>query len=443
MARNVLGIRAETKNRWERRAPLAPGHVAQLVREHGVRVLIEPSALRVFPQEEYLGAGAELAGDLSDCRVILGVKEIPPEALLAGRTYLYFAHVIKGQPENMPALRRHLELACTLVDYERVTDRQGRRLIFFSRHAGYAGAVDGLWALGRRLMAEGIRTPLAEVRRAFSYSNLDEALRHLTEVGDRIRRIGLPAGLGPVVLGVMGSGSVAQGVWEVISRLPLERVEPEELADLAGETDRPPNLIYAVTFRRPDRLVRAGGGFDALELDAHPDRYRSIMDRWLPHLTLLFNAVYWEPGQPRLVSREQLRTLFKGGQPRLRVIADITCDIDGSVEATVRATDPGNPVFVYDPFTGDSIDGLEGRGVVVLAVDNLPCELPAEATRHFGDQLLRFLPSVARCDWNRPLEELELPDELRRAVIVHRGELAPDYRYLETSLGRFANGGGP
>ncbi|HHQ48911.1 MAG TPA: hypothetical protein ENK19_08535, partial [Acidobacteria bacterium] len=366
-AGNVLGIRRETKNRWERRAPLAPGHVAQLVREHGVRILVEPSPLRVFPDQDYVAAGAELAEDLSPCRVILGVKEIPPAALLPRRTYLYFAHVIKGQPENMPALARHLELGSTLVDYERVTDRQGRRLIFFSRHAGYAGAIDALWALGQRLMAEGLRTPLAEVRRALAYSNLDEALRHLTEVGDRIRRIGLPAGVGPLVLGVMGRGSVAQGVWEVISRLPLERVEPEELAQLAAEADRPPNLVYGVTFDRAHRLERAGGGFDAAELADHPERYRSIMDRWLPSLTVLFNAVYWEPGQPVLVSREQLAALLGRGRTRLRVIADITCDIGGSVEATVRATDPGDPVYVYDPFTGDTAAGVEGRGVVVLA----------------------------------------------------------------------------
>ncbi len=443
MVRNVLGIRAETKNRWERRAPLAPGHVSQLVAAHGVRVLIEPSPLRVFPLEEYVAAGAEPARDLSECSVILGVKEIPVGALLAGRTYLYFAHVIKGQPENMPALARHLELGNTLVDYERVTDAQGRRLIFFSRHAGYAGAIDGLWALGQRLAGEGIHTPLSDVRRAFAYSNLDEALRHLTEIGNRIRRFGLPEGLAPLVLGVMGGGSVAQGVWEVISRLPLERVEPEELEELSADGDRPRNLVYAVTFRRPHRLARADGGFDPGELEAHPERYRSIMDRWLPHLTLLFNAVYWEPGQPRLVTREHLRALVAGGQPRLRVIADITCDVNGSIEATVRATDPGNPVFTYDPLTGEAPDGVEGRGVVILAVDNLPCELPAEATRHFGDQLVRFLPAVARCDWTAPLEGLDLPGEILRAVIVHRGELTPAYLHLEEPLARFGKAGGP
>jgi len=442
MARNVLGIRAETKNRWERRAPLAPGHVDQLVRQHGVRVLVEPSPLRVFPLEEYLAAGAEAAAELSGCRVILGVKEVPRAAILPGRTWLYFAHVIKGQPENMPALARHLELGSTLVDYERVTDPQGRRLIFFSRHAGYAGAIDGLWALGQRLAREGLHTPLSDLRRAFAYSNLDEALRHLTEIGNRIRRYGLAAGAGPLVLGVMGAGSVAQGIWEVVSRLPLERVEPEELDGLAADTDRPPNLVYATTFRRHHRVARPDGGFEHRELEDHPERYASIMDRWLPHLDLLFNAVYWEPGQPRLVTRDHLRALLSTDHPRLRVIADITCDIDGSIEATVRATDPGNPVYVYDPFTGETTDGVEGRGVVVLAVDNLPCELPAEATRHFGDQLLRFLPAVARCDWAAPLDRLELPDEIRRAVIVHRGTLTPEYRDLEEPLASFGKAGG-
>ncbi len=443
MQGNVLGIRAETKNRWERRAPLGPDHVRQLVKRHGVRLLVEPSPLRVFPDEDYAAAGAELAAGLQPCRVILGVKEIPPALLLPGKTYLYFAHVIKGQPENMPALKRHLELGNTLVDYERITDPQGRRLIFFSRHAGYAGAIDTLWALGKRLEAEGLHTPLADVRRAFAYSNLDEALRHLTEIGDRIRRVGLPGDVGPLVIGIMGSGNVAQGVWEVISRLPLERVEPEELEALAGEGDRPPNLVYAWMFGHPHWLTSRDGGFDARELEEHPERYHSVMDRWLPYLTVLVNAVYWEPGQPRLVTRDQLRNLWEHAAPRLRVIGDITCDIGGSIETTVRATDPGNPVYVYDPFTGSATDGVEGRGVVVLAVDNLPCELPAEATRHFGDQLLRFVPSVARCDWDQPLARLEVPEEIRRAVIVHRGAPAPAYGYLEDALERHAAGRNP
>jgi len=441
VARNVLGIRAETKNRWERRAPLAPEHVAQLVREHGVRLVVEPSPLRAFREADYLAAGAEIAGDLARCDVILGVKEVPPDRLLPGKVYLYFAHVIKGQPANMPALARHLELGTTLVDYERITDAQGRRLIFFSRHAGYAGAIETLWTLGQRLAREGYRTPLEEARRALHYSSLDEALRHLTGIGDEIRRLGLPPDVGPLVLGITGAGNVAQGVWEVISRLPLERVEPEELAGLAADGDRPPNLVYVTTFRRHHRFQRRDGGrFDAGELAEHPQRYESAMGRYLPHLTALLHCAYWEPGQPRLVTREQLAAALAAAPRRLRVIADISCDVDGAVEATVRATDPGEPVYVYDPATGATAPGLEGRGVVVMAVDNLPCELPVEATRHFGDQLLRFLPAVARCDWAAPLPSLELPEEVRRAVVCHRGELARAYRYLEEPLARHGRG---
>jgi alpha-aminoadipic semialdehyde synthase len=155
----------------------------------------------------------------------------------------------------------------------------------------------------------------------------------------------------------------------------------------------------------------------------------------LAHLTALVNSIYWEPGQPRVASRSDLLTLYGDGtRPRLRVIGDISCDLAGSIEGTVKLTTPGDPVYVYDVFTGATIDGVAGKGPVILAVDNLPCELPVDASQHFGDALLRFLPSLARCDWAAPFDALSLPDELRRAVIVHRGRLTPSYAHIARHL---------
>jgi Alanine dehydrogenase/PNT, N-terminal domain/Alanine dehydrogenase/PNT, C-terminal domain len=431
-----IGIRAEDKNRWERRAPLTPEHVRELIHAQGLAVRVEPSAKRAFPDRDYVDAGAVLDPALAGCRVVLGVKEIPPEKLEPGRAYAIFSHVVKGQPAGMPLLRRLLELGSTLLDYERIFDPKGRRVIFFGRHAGYAGMIDALWALGQRLVTEGALTPLEHVRLAHHYSGLDEALAHVARLGEDVRHLGLPPPRRPIVCGFTGSGHVTRGALEVFERLPVVDVDPEELLALPEDRDRPKNAFYRCVFERHHRYRRRDGGpFDAGELAARPEIYESGLGPFLPHLTMLVNGAYWEPPQPPLVTRRMLAELFAGErQPKLRVIADISCDVRGAIEATVRASDPGYPVYVYDPATGAAADGVEGRGVVVLAVDNLPAELPVEASHHFGDSLVRFVGALARADWDRPFAELDLPPELQSATIAHRGRLAPAYAYLENHL---------
>jgi alpha-aminoadipic semialdehyde synthase len=147
------------------------------------------------------------------------------------------------------------------------------------------------------------------------------------------------------------------------------------------------------------------------------------------------NGIYWEPGQPRVVGLDDLRALFlQDPQPRLRVIGDISCDLHGSIEANVKVTTPGDPVYVYDVVSCEAVEGVAGRGPVILAVDNLPCELPVDASQHFGDALLRFVPALARCDWSRPFASLDLQDEISRAIVVHRGRLTPRFAALAGHL---------
>jgi alpha-aminoadipic semialdehyde synthase len=409
----VIGIRREDKNRWERRVPLTPEHVAELTR-HGVGVRVERSSIRAFRDESFARAGAELVDDLPGGSVIVGVKEVPVERLHPETPYLFFAHVVKGQRANMPLLARMLELRCTLVDFERIVDDRGRRLVFFGRHAGLAGMLDTLATLGRRLVWEGLDSPFAALEPAHAYADLETAHAALARAADAICGGGLPDALHPAVFGFTGSGNVAKGAQEVFEHLPYEEVLPEDLAALLTNDDLPRNLVYKVVFTREDRIA---------------------MGPHLPHLIALVNGVYWEPGHPRVVSVEDARALYAdGAAPRLRVIGDISCDLAGSIELTVRIMTPGEPVYVYDPETGATTPGVAGRGPVILAVDNLPCELPVDASQHFGDALLRFLPSLARCDWSRPLEALELPDEIRRAIIAHRGRLAPPFVHLSRHL---------
>ena len=180
--------------------------------------------------------------------------------------------------------------------------------------------------------------------------------------------------------------------------------------------------------------VDASAPFHLQEYYEHPQRYRSIFFRHVPYLTVLVNGIYWDARYPRLLTREQLRELYAGKPPRLRVIGDISCDLDGSVQCTQRTTEPSDPVYVYDPLTGQMHSGVAGRGPVVLAVDFLPCELPVDASTYFSRVLSPFVAAMGKADFSAPLERSGLPDEVARAAIVWQGKLTPAYRYLERHL---------
>ncbi|MGQ9490030.1 MAG: bifunctional lysine ketoglutarate reductase /saccharopine dehydrogenase family protein [Anaerolineae bacterium] len=430
-----IGVRREDKSHWERRVPITPIAVRTLA-EQGIQVFVQPSLTRAYRDEEFAAAGALVQEDISACPVVFGVKEIPPAFFRPGGAYVFFAHVIKGQPHNMPMLRRMLELGCTLIDYEKVTDEHGRRLIFFGRHAGLAGTIETLWALGKRLAWRGIETPFARLHHAREYHDLAEAQAAVAEVGEAIRADGLPASIAPLTVGVTGYGNVARGAWEILNLLPVQVVEPGDLAAITVRSDAARDLIYGVTFREEHMVTPRDGlqPFDCQRYYDCPDNFRPIFERFLPHLTVMINGIYWDARYPRLVTKEGLRRLAETGPLRLQVIGDISCDIEGSVEITVKTTDPGQPVFVYDPLTGNVQDGYEGEGVVVMAVDILPSELPRDASESFSTALLAYIPAIAAADYNVPFEELALPPEIKRAVIAHRGQLTPPYQYLQRYL---------
>jgi alpha-aminoadipic semialdehyde synthase len=344
--------------------------------------------------------------------------------------------VVKGQPYNMPMLRKILDLGCTLIDYEKIADDQGRRLIFFGRHAGLAGMVETLWALGRRLDWEGVSNPFSELRHTYEYKDLAECKEAISLVGEQLKAEGLPKSVGPIVCAITGYGNVARGVWEILDLLPVEEVEPQDLATLAEGSDDDGHAIYKVVFKEEHTVhpVSPADRFELQDYYQHPEKYRGRFESYVPHLTMVVNCVYWEEKYPRLITNEYLKSLYDGGQPRLRVIGDISCDIEGAVECTVRATEADNPVFVYDPYTGETTDGYAGEGPVVMAVDILPSELPRDASVDFSRVLCPFIPAIAQTDYSVPFEQLALPPEIKRAVIAHRGELTPSYRYIEQFL---------
>lgn len=428
----TIGIRREDKDRWEARVPLVPADVATLVAAEAASFTLQPSSLRVFGDDEYRRAGARIDEDLSSCDVILAVKEIPAELFAADTTYAFFSHTIKGQPANMPMLRRLMTLSCQLLDYERITDDHGRRLIFFGRFAGFAGALDSLWALGRRLAWEGLTpNPFAALRQTYEYGTLPTALAAVREVGARIAADGLPPELCPFVIGISGYGNVSRGAQEVVDALRAVSVAPGDLERLfAGPTDR--HTVSKVVFAEQDTVVgREGGPFSLDEYVRQPELYEGVFERWLPRLAVLINCVFWDTPYPRLVTKAAAQRLFgAAAPPLLRVIGDVSCDIGGSIEMTVKETHIDNPVYVYDPATDDVTDGVAGYGPVILAVANLPCELSREASEAFSAALTPFVPALAGNDFSLPYARLELPEELRRALILHHGELTPDYEYL-------------
>ncbi len=434
-----IGVRREDRSKWERRVPVTPAIARHLREQHGIEVFVQPSPVRVFDQAEYETHGAVVQEDLSDCPIVFAVKEIPPSFFRPGGAYMFFSHVIKGQSYNMPMLRRLMELGCTLIDYEKVIDDQGKRLIFFGRHAGLAGMIETLHALGKRLRWEGVANPFELIKHAHEYHDLAEAKAAVAMAGEMIRSEGLPAQAAPLTVGVTGYGNVARGAWEILSQLPLEIIEPEQLSDVVDGPGASKYVVYATTFKEQHIVEPLEGEFDCRKYYDCPDNFRPIFEKALPYLSVIVNGIYWDARYPRLVTKAALQQMWEGAQaagalPRLKVIGDISCDIEGSIECTVKATEPEEPCFVYNPLTGEAQDGHEGDGLVVMAVDILPSELPRDASEDFSRVLKDYIPAIVDADFSAPFEELTLPAPIKRAVIVHRGELTPDYEYLRRYL---------
>jgi len=432
-----FGIRREDKSRWERRVPLIPADVAALQNEFSFEIMVQPSDIRIYPNAAYREIGAIVEEDLSSCPVIFALKEIPVELILPDKTYVFFSHTIKGQSYNMPMLRAMMERRCQLIDYERVVDEQNRRLIFFGQHAGMAGMTDSLWSLGQRLTLEGISNPFARMKPAHEYPSIAEIKHAVAEIGAEIARHGFPKAIAPLVIGFAGYGNVSLGAQSIVEPLQPVEITPNELLEHGVSKLTDPRKVYTVVFKEEDMVVPRieGGTFELQDYYDNPDKYISRFDDYTPHLSMLINCIYWTPRYPRLVTKNSLRELFSGEQtPRLRVIGDISCDVDGSIEATLKATQPDNPVYVYDPEKDEAHDGFAGKGPVIMAVDILPSELPLDASQEFSAVLRTFVPGIANADYSGDFASCDLPAPIRRATILYHGEFTPDYIFMREFL---------
>ena len=425
-----IGIRREDKNEWERRVPIIPDHARVLQNEYGVEICVQSQHNRAYSDEEYREAGIAVQNEIDHCPIVMGVKEIPAEKILSRKTYIFFSHTIKGQAYNMPMLKRILDLGSTLIDYECITDDQGRRLVFFGRYAGLAGMIDTLHVYGRMLARAGAETPLLGIKPAYEYPSLDQAFESIANIGKELTARSLPDAVVPVVVGFAGYGQVSRGAQEIYDLLRPKEITPAELVQDSLSSRVP---FYKVVFREEDMVVPVdpSGTFELQDYYDHPEKYRSQFERYLPELTILVNGIYWEEKYPRLVTKAFLKNYFRqSGNRKLQLISDISCDINGAIECTEKATEPDEPAFVYDPLTDSIADGIEGDGLVILAVDNLPTELARDASRSFSEALWKFIPGISRADDSGTFEQYDPPPAIKRAVIVYKGELTPDYHYL-------------
>ncbi|XP_020090480.1 alpha-aminoadipic semialdehyde synthase isoform X2 [Ananas comosus] len=416
LGNGIVGILSESINKWERRAPLTPSHCARLLlrgkgRSGVERIIVQPSMKRIHHDAQYKDVGCEISDDLSECGLIVGIKQPKLEMILPDRAYAFFSHTHKAQKENMPLL--------------------DKRLLAFGKFAGRAGLIDFLHGLGQRYLCLGYSTPFLSLGASYMYPSLAAAKAAVLAVGEEIATLGLPSGISPIVFVFTGDGNVSQGAQEIFKLLPHTFVDAEKLPELAMAGHSPSTRrvfqVYGCIVTSRDMVAPKDStrNFDKADYYAHPEHYYPIFhEKIAPYASVIVNCMYWEKRFPRLLSTKQLQELMKNGCPLVGV-SDITCDIGGSLEFVNNSTSIEKPFFRYDPFKDSYHDDMEGDGVICLAVDILPTEFSREASQHFGDILSQFIGSLASAK-----DIKELSSHLRKACIAHRGALTSLYEYI-------------
>ncbi|XP_063674612.1 alpha-aminoadipic semialdehyde synthase, mitochondrial-like [Bolinopsis microptera] len=443
--KTTLAIRRETINVWERRAPLAPHHVKDIV-DTGVNVLVQPSTRRAYYMQEYEEVGAVITEDISSATHIIGVKAPEPEELIEDKCYAFFSHTIKAQPEGMPLLDEMLRKNITLLDYEKMTNEDGTRNVAFGHYAGVAGMINVLHGLGLRMLSLGVTSPFLHIGLAHNYATVADVVPVLHRIGESMKKYKLPKVIAPLTFSFTGSGNVSQGARSIFEHLPHEYIEPTEMKQAALEGD--PSICYATVLRRSNSMERIDGKpYSADDYNMNGDLYKNIFaEKVAPYTTCLVNGLYWEAPAPRVLSDEDAVRMFgKGSQAKNNImrgipqiphkmlaISDITCDIGGSIEFSKEPTTVGSPFQLYDPKTRTVHSDFSRDGVMVMSIDNLPCQLPREATEYFGDCLMPHLADFLSLTHDESIlsQANNTSPCISRAIITNQGDLAPDYKYI-------------
>ncbi|XP_030588201.1 alpha-aminoadipic semialdehyde synthase, mitochondrial isoform X2 [Archocentrus centrarchus] len=440
--RAIIAIRREDVNPWERRAPLAPRHVKELTNA-GVKVLVQPSNRRAIHEKYYMKAGAIVQEDISEASLIIGVKRPPEEKVIPRKTYAFFSHTIKAQEANMGLLEDLLKKEVRLIDYEKMVDANGYRIVAFGQWAGVAGMINILHGLGLRFLALGHHTPFMHIGMAHNYRNVSQAIQAVRDCGYEISMGLMPKSIGPLTFCFTGTGNVSKGAQDIINELPVEYVEPHELKDVSETGDM--TKVYATVLSRHHHLVRKSDGiYDPMEYENHPELYTShFRTSVAPYTTCLINGIYWDPNTPRLLRRLDAQMLMRPrksssadeGSPelphKLLAICDISADTGGSIEFMNECTTIDKPFCMYDADQHIDHNSVEGNGILMCSIDNLPAQLPIEATEYFGDRLFPYIWEMLPSDAMRPMDEEEFSPQVRDAVITSNGKLTPKFEYIE------------
>lgn len=394
----TIGIIREGKTPPDLRVTLTPKKCVEAETLFpGLHIVVQECPFRSFKDQEYRDLGIEVRADVSDCELLLGVKEVPPAQLIPNKTYLFFSHTVKKQPANRELLRQVLKKNITLIDYELLTNEQGERIVAFGRWAGIVGAYNGLLTYGRKHQ-------LFELKPAYQCIDMEDMQEEFFKVKK----------LPPIKMAVTGSGRVAQGAIEVLDKMGIRRVSVYDYLYL--DFNEP---VYTQLRSSDYNRRRDGRVWDTPDFHRNPREYESTFGAFLPVTDLLLACAYWHPAAPKLFSEADTRC----PDFRINTIADITCDVNGSVPTTKRSTSIQDPAFDYNPQTGEMEPPYSSpTNITVMAVDNLPCELPRNASRDFSRQLLDNVFPYLVSDKPEPIIE--------RATIAAGGKLTERYAYL-------------
>lgn len=393
-----LGILKETKTPSDKRVPLTPDQCVEVMKRFPqVEVVVEKSDIRSYKDSEYEALGIKLVDKAIDADILMGVKEVKIDYLIPNKKYFFFSHTFKKQPYNRKLLQSVLEKKIQLIDYETLTDKNKQRIIGFGRYAGIVGCYNGFLAYGKK------------------HNLYDLKPAHLCadrkEMEGQIKKINLPDNTKIVLT---GSGRVGKGAKEILELTGFQEVKPADF--LANEF----NLPVYTQLDAHDYYAKADGSqIDEAAFHISGAGHISTFNRYLKEADIYFPCHYWSNTAPVIVSKEDLRSQ----DLRTTVIADISCDINGPIASTIRSSTIAEPLYGYDPITEKEVDFMTPGSIGVMAVDNLPCELPKDASVDYGSDLInRVFPFLFGEDPDRIIE--------RASETNLNGNLMPDFEYL-------------
>jgi alanine dehydrogenase len=393
-----FGIIKERKNPPDRRVVFTPEELVRLQKEHPEAVIkVESSDIRVFNDDAYRNLGIEVSEDISDCDIFFGVKEIPVDYLIPNKKYFFFSHTIKKQLHNQKLLKAILEKNIELYDHETIVDANNRRLIGFGRYAGIVGAYNGFRAFG-------IKFDMFTLPKA-------ETLQTKEDLIVRLKRQVLPN----IKIVLTGHGKVGMGAKEILDGMKLKQVSPDDFLNKIYSQPVYTQIDVLYYNKRIDGTVAESNS----DFYKNPQEYTSNFERFTKVADIFMAGHFHANGSPDILTREMLNA----ADNKIKVVADISCDVDGPIACTIKASTIADPIFGYLPSEGKEVPYSHPGAIVVMSVDNLPCELPKDASEGFGEM---FMEHVIPAFFNGDKDGI-----LERAKMTENGKLTPRFAYLQ------------